>query len=192
MNHLTTEQLRELKEALRQEKNELEKHFESGEPTVDLDQSLKVSTGELSSYDNHPADVGTETFERSRDLAVDDNLNHRFEQIRQALERIGNSEYGKCVVCGKDIPFERLQAVPYTAFCMEHTPERNVLDYRPVEEELITPPPAGAGESRQRSAGKFDDADAWHTLEKFGNSDSPAMAAKRNATDYDNLTADED
>lgn len=192
MNHLTTEQLQELREILQQEKSELESHLEPMENSADLDSSLRVSTGELSSYDNHPADIGTETFERSRDIAIDDNLSQRLDQVRQALSRMEASKYGVCVVCGKEIPFERLQAVPYTAFCKEHTPARNVSDYRPVEEELVTPPPRGAGEHRQRGAGKFDDADAWSTLEKFGNSDSPAMAAKRNATDYDNLTADED
>ncbi len=192
MSHLTKKQLQELEEYLQQEKQELEKHFKASGNGPGMEDSLRASTGELSSYDNHPADVGTETFERSRDMAVDDNLNNRLEQIEQALGRIGDSSYGHCSVCGTEIPYERLEAVPYTSYCVDHTPERNISDYRPVEEGVITPPPKGAGENRQRNAGRFDDAEAWHTLEEYGNSDSPAMSAKRNATDYESLTVDDD
>lgn len=192
MSHLTNEQLTKLKESLQQEKSDLERHFSADGNAQGQEESLRVSTGELSAYDNHPADVGTETFERSRDMAVDDNLERRLEEINSALDRIEDSSYGQCAVCGRDIPYERLEAVPYTAYCVEHTPERNVSDYRPIEEDVITPPPKGAGENRQRDAGNFDDAEAWHTLEKYGNSDSPAMAAKRNPTDYDSLTVEDD
>lgn len=49
----------------------------------------------------------------------------------------------------------------------------------------MTPPPKGAGEVRQRNAGRFDDAGAWDAVEKYGTSNSPATAAKRDVTDYD-------
>ncbi|WP_410768674.1 TraR/DksA C4-type zinc finger protein [Fontibacillus sp. BL9] len=192
MSHLTKTQLQYLKESLQEEKQEFENHFDTESSPSHSEESLRASTGELSAYDNHPADVGTETFERSRDMAVDDNLARRLKDINRALDRINDSSYGTCSVCGNEIPYERLEAIPYTSYCVEHTPERNVGDYRPVEENLITSPPKGAGENRQRDAGKFDDASAWHSLEQYGNSDSPAMAAKRNAIDYDSLTVDED
>lgn len=192
MSHLTNQQLHTLKESLLQEKQELVSHFEAEDDNSGGEESLRVSTGELSAYDNHPADVGTETFERSRDMAIDDNLETRLEEINEALGRIEDSTYGRCVVCGTDIPYERLEAVPYTAYCVEHTPERNLSDYRPVEEDIITLPPKGAGENRQHNAGRFDDADAWHSVEEYGNSDSPAMAAKRNVPDYNSLTTEDE
>ncbi|MEF2967196.1 TraR/DksA C4-type zinc finger protein [Paenibacillus sp. M1] len=192
MSHLTQTQLQHLKELLRQEKRELEAHFDAGAPGGD-EESLRNTTGELSLYDNHPADVGTEVFERERDMAVDDNLGQRLDEINEALERLANGDdYGRCAVCGAEIPFERLKAVPYTAFCVEHTPERDAADYRPVEEQVITPPPKGSGERRQRDAGRFDDANAWRTVEGYGNSDSPATASKRNAKNYDSLAPGED
>ena len=33
-------------------------------------ESLKESVGERTSYDNHPADLGAETFERAKDLGL--------------------------------------------------------------------------------------------------------------------------
>ena len=34
----------------------------------------------------------------------------------------------------QDIPFERLEAVPYTTLCIEHATEKEIPDDRPVEE----------------------------------------------------------
>lgn len=192
MSHLTKEQLQTLKDMLVREKRDLEHHFDKGNEESVSDESLRVSTGELSSYDNHPADVGTETFERSRDLAVDENLRNRLDEIDRALDKIGDHTYGSCEVCHREIPYERLEILPYTSFCVEHTPERNISNDRPVEEDVMTTPPKGAGEHRQRDTGAFDDAGAWRSLEEYGNSDSPAMAAKRNAPDYHSLSTDEE
>lgn len=192
MSHLTKSQLSKLEHSLMEEKESLEQHFTENENEDEGTDSLRVSTGELTAVDNHPADVGTETFERSRDMAIDENLDNQLDQVNQALARIKSGEYGQCATCGTDIPFERLEAIPYTAYCIDHTPERSVSNDRPVEEEVMTLPPKGAGEHRQQNAGRFDDADAWHTVEEFGNSDSPAMAAKRDAKDYNSLTLDEE
>ena len=147
MSTLTKDQLQELKSALLEQRDNLQRHFESnmedGAPTA----SLKDSTGELSSYDNHPADAGTETFERSRDLAVDDTLTDEFNQVIDALERMEKGTYGTCVTCGQDIPFERLQAIPYTAYCIDDTPNRELSNDRPVEEQVMTMPQVVPGRS---------------------------------------------
>jgi RNA polymerase-binding transcription factor DksA len=39
--------------------------------------------------------------------------------VEKALERIGSGEYGRCEVCGKEIPEERLEAVPWATLCIE-------------------------------------------------------------------------
>jgi len=38
--------------------------------------------------------------------------------INQALERIEEGTYGRCVSCGNLIPDDRLQAVPWAALCV--------------------------------------------------------------------------
>ncbi len=43
------------------------------------------------------------------------------EAINIALEKIANGTYGKCEVCGTDIPTERLQAFPEARTCTKCT-----------------------------------------------------------------------
>lgn len=75
---------------------------------------MRESLGELSLADNHPADIGTEVYQRSRDVAEHDRLGHRIEAIDGALERFEKGEYAKCEHCGQEIPYERLEVLPYT------------------------------------------------------------------------------
>jgi DnaK suppressor protein len=41
------------------------------------------------------------------------------EQVEDALKRMDNGTYGKCVVCGRPIPDARLEAIPWTPYCIE-------------------------------------------------------------------------
>lgn len=178
MEHLNNKQLKELKHMLTAEKEQLSKHFQpnDSENRPQTQDSLREATGELSSADNHPADIATETFERGRDQAIDETLDTELEQINAALDRMKDGTYGNCAACGKPIPFERLEAIPYTAYCIDHASDQNISDNRPVEEDVMTPPPSGAGVNRQKVAGRFDDAGAWDAVEEYGTATSPAMA----------------
>ena len=44
---------------------------------------------------------------------------NRLQQINNALDRIKQGKYGKCLKCGKDIPRERLEALPYAFMCVD-------------------------------------------------------------------------
>ena len=39
-------------------------------------------------------------------------------QVMKALERLDRGEYGICQDCGEPIGLERLEAMPYTAYCV--------------------------------------------------------------------------
>lgn len=41
------------------------------------------------------------------------------EQVEDALQRVADGAYGKCVICGRPIPPARLEAVPWTPYCLE-------------------------------------------------------------------------
>ena len=41
-------------------------------------------------------------------------------QVREALQRIEDGSYGKCVVDGEPIEEKRLDAMPWTPYCMKH------------------------------------------------------------------------
>lgn len=74
--------------------------------------------GELSLRDQHPADAATETESRELDLTQQRMLESRLRRIQDALERMDRGTYGRCVVCGAQIPAERLEALPDTAYCV--------------------------------------------------------------------------
>ncbi|GAB6931369.1 hypothetical protein JCM10914A_53520 [Paenibacillus sp. JCM 10914] len=183
MTTITNQQLKSLRQRLLEDKDQLKSQLASQEEDHQSN-SLRDSTGELSAADNHPGDVGTEVFERGRDLALQDKLQQELDETVEALKRIDQGDYGTCAQCGKDIPYERLDALPSTAYCIEHTPRRDLSEDRPVEEDVMTPPPAGVGRNRQRSSGRFDDAGAWDAVSEYGTSTSPGMKAEPEQDDY--------
>ena len=40
-------------------------------------------------------------------------------QIDKALGKIEEGDYGKCEACGSDIPWARIEAVPYATLCVQ-------------------------------------------------------------------------
>jgi DnaK suppressor protein len=83
--------------------------------------SLTEETGELmsGSQDNHMADTATETYEREMDEGLEEDARGQLRQVENALARIDSGEYGRCESCGKEIPEERLEAVPWTTLCID-------------------------------------------------------------------------
>lgn len=83
------------------------------------DASEEDGMQELSSVDQHQADIGTETFDRSKDLSILDEVEAELAEIEHALQRLDEGTYGTCEACGKTIPDDRLEAMPATRFCLE-------------------------------------------------------------------------
>ncbi len=77
--------------------------------------------GEINSPagDQHVADHATETFEREMDQTLEVNAEHILAEIDDALESIDAGTYGRCKVCGAEIPEERLDAIPYATLCLD-------------------------------------------------------------------------
>jgi RNA polymerase-binding transcription factor len=64
-----------------------------------------------------PSDEAEEsTIDELRSLAADlgDRDRELAHAIEDALRRMSNDDFGICIDCGEDIPFERLRAVPWT------------------------------------------------------------------------------
>jgi DnaK suppressor protein len=78
------------------------------------------STAELSVLDQHQADIGSEMFEREKDLSILVAIDNDLRDVSDALARLEQGTYGACEGCGAAIPPERLEAVPATRFCIEH------------------------------------------------------------------------
>lgn len=77
------------------------------------------SGGEIGLTDQHPADSATETESRELDMTRQRMLEARVSRIRDALGRMSKGTYGTCIVCGAEIPRERLEAVPETPYCVK-------------------------------------------------------------------------
>jgi DnaK suppressor protein len=74
---------------------------------------------ELAHVDNHPGDTATELHDEELDETTAillDEEEHRIEEARRAL---ANGTYGTCRSCGRQIPAERLEAVPEAVLCMD-------------------------------------------------------------------------
>ena len=76
--------------------------------------------GELTSAsgDQHLADHASGMVDREIDDSLEENAEHVIEEIDVALQRIEDGTYGTCSVCGKQIPEERLAAIPYATLCV--------------------------------------------------------------------------
>ena len=106
-----------------------------------ISNSLKDNTSELSSYDNHPADLGSETFERGKDIALKDSQKILLEKVHDAIINLEKGTYGICENCNKNIEDERLEAIPYTTYCIRCKKELE-KDHRtrkrPIEEKILS------------------------------------------------------
>lgn len=162
---------RQLLEEKRAETVESLEHLEEAEEVGGLQNSLS----ELSMYDNHPADVATETFERSKDIGLRDLNRSRLREIDEAIERLRKGSYGICRRCGREIPEERLEAVPEADHCVDcQRGEQERLHFfrRPVEEGVVMPPFGGFAENRlhPNQEVEFDGEDSWQAVARYGTS----------------------
>jgi RNA polymerase-binding protein DksA len=74
---------------------------------------------ELSAYEDHPADLASETFEREKDLAIGESVESLLNQVLIALEKVDRGTYGICDACGRPIRKARLNALPFATLCLE-------------------------------------------------------------------------
>jgi YteA family regulatory protein len=140
-----------------------------------LGHSLKESTSELSSYDNHPADQAPNTFEREKDLGLKDNTFQLLKAVDDALDKIETEEYGICECCGKKINEVRLEVVPYSTYCVDCKTEQELSSDttdRPVEEDTLAP----YGKAFNDDTGNvgFDAEDSWQAVARYGTSNTPS------------------
>lgn len=158
----------EMKRRLLQEKEDIvDRMGATGD--YGMDDAMADELGELSLYDNHPADIGSEMFERGKDLALRDNDKLVLQEIDRALDAIENGTYGMCQNCSCAIDPARLDARPSAILCTECRerdsrlhPDRD----RPIEEEFLTPG-FGRTDTDDVDSNAFDGEDSWQAVERF-------------------------
>jgi DnaK suppressor protein len=83
------------------------------------DEASTETAGELSSFDQHPGDIGTETFEKERNVSLLEQVENELVEVGAAFQRLERDTYGICQACGRPIGDERLEAMPATRFCVD-------------------------------------------------------------------------
>ena len=83
------------------------------------EEATSETSGELSSFDQHPGDSGTETFEMEKNVSLLEQVEYELTEIEAAFHRLERGEYGICQADGRPIGDARLDALPATRFCVE-------------------------------------------------------------------------
>lgn len=85
------------------------------------DEALRLNQADtnLSSVPLHMADLGTENYDQEFTLGLIENEQETLKLIDAALGRIRDGSYGVCAECEHPIARARLQALPYTRYCIE-------------------------------------------------------------------------
>ncbi len=107
----------DLRERLLTERAELESQLATLEENT-FAASQSEMTGEVA-FDDETADAGTATFERERDLSIENNIRDLLAKIDRALQRMDAGTYGICDRCGKPIEKARVKALPYVDLCIK-------------------------------------------------------------------------
>ena len=117
MPELTQEQLDELRQDLEELRVVLETTLQQsahGAEPVDLDKPI----GRLSRMDEIQQQQMVKASRRSQEV--------RLAQVRAALQRCEEGEYGECPECGEHIAYKRLKARPESRFCVPCQQSREV------------------------------------------------------------------
>lgn len=114
---INQETIQEIREKLLAEKLQLEEEIGR----------IATPTGTPGEYETRFEDLGreegdsiVETEQYVDNIAVENTLTQKLQDIIEALQRIDGETYGKCTVCGEYIALERLQVYPSAKTCVHH------------------------------------------------------------------------
>src|SRR3954465_1333401 len=77
------------------------------------------TNGDLSNAPFHLGDMGTDEFLYDMNATLLENEQYIVAEAREALSRVDNGTFGICESCGQSIAAARLEAIPYTRFCVK-------------------------------------------------------------------------
>jgi YteA family regulatory protein len=147
--------------ALMSRKEEIQEQIERKRDL--LQQPMAEQTDELSGYDQHPGDLGSDTFEREKELGLLEMLEAEMTKVEDALANLEHGSYGVCDQCGKPIEAGRLKRMVNTTLCAACARGQSDHFQRPAEEGVLRP-------SKQYNAGfdiagysvdEYKDSDTW-------------------------------
>ena len=136
-------------------------------------ENLKERSGELSSYDNHPGDLASDTLFQSIDIGLKENIEDEYNKILTALAKMDSGEYGYCAICHKPIDLDRLEAMPEAVHCLackKILESQQGKSARPIEEKVLFPPFGYITNEKENPV--YDGEDTWQDIQIHGTSDT--------------------
>jgi len=109
--------LERFKKRLEDEKERLEEQIADYER--DLEEARLTESSSDRSPDPGNAEASSMKLEYAKELSIEQNTLDLLSKVNRALERVDAGTYGMCEVCGKAIPVERLEVLPYSTLCVE-------------------------------------------------------------------------
>jgi DnaK suppressor protein len=82
-------------------------------------------------------EVAVDFLETQQEQSISANEQALLTEVQEALKRIEQGTYGKCVECGRPIPEKRLEAIPWASRDVEHEAkleQRNLADVEYADE----------------------------------------------------------
>lgn len=105
------------KKRLEEEQTRLEELIEDYQR--DLEEARLAESSSDRSPDPGNAEASSMKLEYAKELSIEQNSIDLLSKVNRALERIEAGTYGICESCGKAIPVERLDVLPYSTVCVE-------------------------------------------------------------------------
>ncbi|WHH59544.1 TraR/DksA C4-type zinc finger protein [Petroclostridium sp. X23] len=170
------QKLDRFKKILREEKEQHDRVLNDMKK-FDMGDQDRDSAGELSNYDNHPGELGTQLFQLELNMGLEVSEEHQIKEIHDALTRIEKGTYGKCELCGKEIDEERLEVIPSARLCIDCEEDKEIdmeylMNNRPVEEKVIDAP-FGRKYLNEQEDDEYEGMDQLNDVMKYGSASTP-------------------
>lgn len=131
---------------------------------------------ELSTYDNHPADIGTEMFMMEHDKGLINRLKNVLEEIELSIDEVKSGKYGFCSTCSKKIAEERLELIPYTKLCIDCS-NKKPNSSEEMSRKLRKGKTINPFYNNHREGNEFDREDSYQEVARFNRIDNdPSFA----------------
>lgn len=130
---------------------------------------------ELSNYDNHPADLGSELYAAEMNMALKVHEQSIMDEVRHALNKMDKGTYGVCEKCHKDIEYERLEVRPYARYCMNCELENESDEINTPDQQYgeVFDAPFGRKYLNKREDDEYEGLDQLNDVLKYGSADTP-------------------
>ena len=107
---MTKELIEEMKNVLTEQKNQMLESL--AEKNADFKKLVNtVESGDA-------VDIASDAVDRTLLDSLSAQDSERIQMIDNALDRIKRATYGMCLLCHKEIPEQRIRALPYACLCI--------------------------------------------------------------------------